>query len=443
MSNLLKEAIADAKAVRETAMQNAKILLEEAFAPKLQSMLAAKLQQEMVDDEEDVVQEFENVDSDGTTATGFMGRDGDVMNEGESGYKADDHTNDQQGASNERSAGPSDQDTDSTPNVDTASEGPNAGGKLTPSKTDHSDVSPGNQRKASDQDTDQTPNVNTSSQVHVNESDDEDGDDVECDDKDEDDDKELNEIIDELNSELAPEEDELGAELPGEDDMGDEIEGMDDMGGEEPLDAVPVEEPVDGEESAVGAVDGVTGDEEGLEGEDEESIDIDEILREMDLNEEDCDGYEGREVGTNPDDAEYKKMQETISGLQKENTEYKKAYKVVKEQLNELNILNAKLLYTNKVFKHYGLNDNQKMKVVEAFDRSKNVREVKLTYANLCESFKIVNGNRKKSSITEGVASKAVKSTKPSAKTQQKQKQILSEGSEYAARFQKLAGIKR
>ena len=50
-SKLLKEAIADAKAVRETALANAKIALEEAFTPKLQSMLSKKLQEELEGDE--------------------------------------------------------------------------------------------------------------------------------------------------------------------------------------------------------------------------------------------------------------------------------------------------------------------------------------------------------------------------------------------------------
>ena len=57
-SNLLKEAIADAKAVRETAIANAKIALEEAFTPRLQSILSQKLQQEM---EEEVTEEVEDV----------------------------------------------------------------------------------------------------------------------------------------------------------------------------------------------------------------------------------------------------------------------------------------------------------------------------------------------------------------------------------------------
>ena len=52
MDDLLKEAIADAKAVRETALENAKMALEEAFTPRLQSMLSQKIQTEMEDDDE-------------------------------------------------------------------------------------------------------------------------------------------------------------------------------------------------------------------------------------------------------------------------------------------------------------------------------------------------------------------------------------------------------
>ena len=51
-SDLLKEAIADAKAVKETALANAKIALQEAFAPQIQSMLSAKLSEELEDEEE-------------------------------------------------------------------------------------------------------------------------------------------------------------------------------------------------------------------------------------------------------------------------------------------------------------------------------------------------------------------------------------------------------
>ena len=64
MSDLLKEAIADAKAVRETALQNAKMALEEAFTPHLKSMLSAKLaEDDMEDEDEDAVVDID-IDAD-------------------------------------------------------------------------------------------------------------------------------------------------------------------------------------------------------------------------------------------------------------------------------------------------------------------------------------------------------------------------------------------
>ena len=57
MDDLLKEAIADAKAVRETALENAKMALEEAFTPRLQSMLSQKIQQEIEDEDDKDMEE--------------------------------------------------------------------------------------------------------------------------------------------------------------------------------------------------------------------------------------------------------------------------------------------------------------------------------------------------------------------------------------------------
>ena len=68
-SKLLKEAIADAKAVRETAIANAKIALEEAFTPRLQSILSQKLQAEMEGDEEDT-EDAVNEDNDTSSEIG-------------------------------------------------------------------------------------------------------------------------------------------------------------------------------------------------------------------------------------------------------------------------------------------------------------------------------------------------------------------------------------
>ena len=101
--------------------------------------------------------------------------------------------------------------------------------------------------------------------------------------------------------------------------------------------------------------------------------------------------------------------------------------------MNEVNLLNAKLLFTNKLFRSYGLSNDQKMKVVETFDRAHNLREVKLVYSTLAESF----GSKPKTEIKEskGSASKAVASTKS------EKQEVIAEGHEMRDRFKKLAGI--
>jgi hypothetical protein len=131
--------------------------------------------------------------------------------------------------------------------------------------------------------------------------------------------------------------------------------------------------------------------------------------------------------------------------LKRQLNEAEEVIRYVKGQLNEVNLLNAKLLYTNKLFKEYNMNNEQKMRIVEMFDLSKNVREVKLTYANIAESLNFSGGDMKKKakansnvqSITEGLASGAVGSTKPS-------KELISEGktNQMVSKFQRLAGIK-
>ena len=78
-------------------------------------------------------------------------------------------------------------------------------------------------------------------------------------------------------------------------------------------------------------------------------------------------------------------------------------------KLNEVNLLNAKLLYTNKLFKQHVLTEDQKLKVVESFDLTKNVREAKLVYATLGESFRS-SDTPVKTEVTE--AAKSTKSTK-------------------------------
>jgi hypothetical protein len=146
----------------------------------------------------------------------------------------------------------------------------------------------------------------------------------------------------------------------------------------------------------------------------EEDLDLDEVLRAL----------------TEEEDAE--ENDEKVEELQAELKETREVVQFMRDKLNEVNLLNAKLLFSNKLFRAFGLNNNQKLKVVETFDRTKNLREVKLVYATLAESFK-----RPTSKIVEskGSSSKPVRSTKPA------KQEVLSEGAELKARFKKLANI--
>ena len=113
--------------------------------------------------------------------------------------------------------------------------------------------------------------------------------------------------------------------------------------------------------------------------------------------------------------------------------------KSLKGTINEVNLLNAKLLYTNKLFRSYELTNEQKMKVVETLDRTGNVREVKLVFSTLAESFKFTGTTRKTkqtAKLTESFASKPVASTAPS-------KEVITESTNTMAdRFKQLANIK-
>jgi hypothetical protein len=139
--------------------------------------------------------------------------------------------------------------------------------------------------------------------------------------------------------------------------------------------------------------------------------------------------------------------------LKEELSKHRQAIKILREKINETNLINSKLLYTNRLFKKFGLNDRQKMKVIESFDRASNTREAKLIYTTLAENFnkqagsaEQVNESRKsdkKEKLVEALESglgseKTGGSTTPS----EEQKQILNENNELKSRFQKLADLK-
>jgi hypothetical protein len=355
----LKEAIADAKAVRETAIANAKIALEEAFTPRLQSILSKKLTAEMEGEEEEVeVNEDNDVSSD-------LGK-GDNKQPAD---KANSAQTDLSGIS--KQSGEAGSEVDDYDKVKDLTESED--------EFDAEEEIPAEEPVAAEGE--EAPEFS--------------GDEDELD---------LESIIRELEAQIAGEEgeEEVPAEAPA-------LEGEHEFDAEE---EIPAEEPaMEAEEPA----------------HDEEEIDLDEILREM--------GYgEDEEEVTEAEEANHDEEKEK---LQSELAEAISTIKSLKGTINEVNLLNAKLLYANKLFRSYNLTNEQKVKVVENLDRTSNVREVKLVYATLAESMKFTGTERKvaaKKTMTEGFASKPQATTAP-------KKEIISESNELANRFKQLAGI--
>ena len=339
MGDILKEAIADAKAVRETALENAKMALEEAFTPQIKSMLSAKLKEEEDDKEEGRHEEGEHEDE---------AEEG----EHEEGMREDD---------------------------DEAEEGEHEEGMR---EEDDEDEAEEGMREEDDDEAEEGRH--------------EEDDDME-------EDLDLEAVIKELEAELSE----------GEDDDEDAEEGR----GMEESDEIEEGEEIE-EEYEI--------DEAALE-EDEELEEVDKSsgIGKGDNKEDDTDKSSGIGGGDNK-----------LSEVQAELKEYKEAVSFLKDKLHEVNILNAKLLFTNKLFKQYSLDSNQKLKVVETFDRAQTTREIKLVYSTLAEQFSDNGSIVTKKSISES-ASSAVSSTKPSKES----RKVISEETQVADRFRKLAGL--
>jgi hypothetical protein len=373
-SKLLKEAIADAKAVRETAIANAKIALEEAFTPRLQSILSRKIQAE-AEDMEDEIEVNEEYGADDVSAT-----DSSEIGAGEG-------------------------------STESGTDGANPTGIATDAHTELGDTDTETAEPGKEDDHTEVVDTLTEEEEETN------FDSMEAPVEEDEDELDLEAIIRELEGEV--EDDEMSME--GEEEM------------EAPEMEVPAEEPaMEGEEEMeVPAMDAEVSEEE-MEFDDE--IDLDEILREMGYGEEE------EEVATTEGEEEMEAP--AMDAVAEKEAELEEAYSTIKslrKTINEVNLLNAKLLYTNKLFRGYNLTNEQKIKVVENLDRTSNVREVKLVYATLAESMKFTGTEKKvsaaKKNITEGLASKVVASTAP-------KKEIISESvNTMADRFKKLAGI--
>lgn len=410
-SKLLKEAIADAKAVKETALANAKIALEEAFTPRLQSILSQKMRAEAEDMEDDAKKVDEELSSDG------------IGSKVDAGYAETPGANPTLTAQTDLSVGVK-----------------KSGGKPEQAGTDY--------KKVADISEEENPFAQQDDAMA--------GDDKDAE-------------IAELKARLAELEGENGeeteenpfAKAEGEDDMADDSMDMDSEMGDDSMDMGSDDEESEDDmdlEAIIRELEAQLGDDESekeeesmyeAEDEDEEKeakneaeeddkekeakneaeeddkdvVDLEEILREMEADMKD----------------DKEKVDEAEEAEEKEK-ELNEAYKVIKSlqrTINEVNLLNAKLLFANKLFRAHNMTNEQKVKVIETLDRTNSVREVKLVYSTLAENFKYSSSNKStKKSISEGIASKVTKSTKPAVS-----KQVIAENTQISDRFQKLAGI--
>ena len=124
---------------------------------------------------------------------------------------------------------------------------------------------------------------------------------------------------------------------------------------------------------------------------------------------------------------------EEMEEMQAELNEAYKTIKTIQTELQEVNLFNAKLLYTNKIFKAKTLTESQKVKVLAAFDKAASVKEAKLVFETLSEGMKETKKTVNESML-RGSASKAagVAVKKP-----------ILEVNDQFARWQTLAGIKK
>ena len=439
MDDLLKDAIADAKAVRETALANAKMALEEAFTPRIQSMLSQKIQSEMEGEEEAPEEapvegeEPEAEEEPEIAAEPEIGEEpivaqdevpGDEFSEPEAEFPAEEEPIVAQDEV------PGDEFSDEEPAVEEEGVIEINGVKYAPvvSEDDEAEnpfAEHGEEEEATEEELDLEAILRELEE--------------EADDAEVTEDYEEAGVGDGLSSDEAETADE--AEL-AENDVSSDIGDADNKVADAAADSSDVgqgsEEPAAADAPAAGhensedeevddlvEVNGVTyskvQEEEGDESEDD--IDLEEILKalsEGDDEEEDAAA-----------------QAEAVSKLQSDLKEHRNVVKYLRGKLNEVNLLNAKLLFTNKLFRAHGLTNEQKLKVVETFDRAKNLREVKLVFSTLAESF----GSRTASTSkpikeSKGSASKAVASTKPKSTPK-----VIEEGFDMKARFQKLANI--
>jgi hypothetical protein len=399
-NELLRGAIADADAVRDMAIANAKLALEETFTPQIKSMLAKRLRAEAMEATEGAEKAKEEPFQDADAVGGNTPVDTSGIGTGDNKEPSD--------AAND------------------ASDIDQGGEAETDSSTDWYD-----DWSESDFDLDEVIKELENDVKALSEAEEEE---EELDEATHEGDEEKEEMEDGYKKEMYGKEEKTADDMMAAKTHSD---AMQKKGDDKP--SAPAVNPMGKMEMAADVNKFVTdpsipkhegdmemGMEKGHEaGEGEEELDLEAILREL-------------EAQDTKDTEEKHQMASRMGSLQKELAEYRKVVEFLRGRLNEVNLLNAKLLYTNKIFRKEGLTNEQKVGILESFDRAINVREVKMVYATLAEAMTVTAKTAKgrissTKVVTEGLASKSTKSTAP-------KKEILEENT-VAKRLQQLAGI--
>jgi hypothetical protein len=435
MDDLLKDAIADAKAVRETALANAKIALEEAFTPRIQSMLSNKIQNELEGDEEAAEEapvegeEPEAEEEPEIAAEPEVGEEplvaqdevpGDEFSEPEAEVPAEE----------EPLVAQDEVPGDEFSEPEAEEEFPAEEGVIEINGVKYAPVVSEEDEEEVEVPGDEPIEDELDLEAILRELEDE----ADKEGADVTEDYEEGEVGDGLSSDEAEPADE--ADL-AENDVSSDIGDGDNKVADAAADSSDVgqgsEEPAAADAPAAGHENSEDEEVDDLvevngvfyskvqEEEVEEDIDLEEILRAL----------------SEQDDEDEEAAADKVDSLTSELSEHRKVVKYLRSKLNEVNLLNAKLLFTNKLFRAYGLTNEQKLKVVETFDRAKNLREVKLVFSTLAESFGSKTASTPKPiKESKGSASKAVASTKPKSAPK-----VIEEGFDMKQRFQKLANI--
>jgi hypothetical protein len=134
------------------------------------------------------------------------------------------------------------------------------------------------------------------------------------------------------------------------------------------------------------------------------------------------------------------KLVEANKAMGAQLEQYKEACQYLKRNLQEVNLFNSKLLYTNKLIQSANLNNQQRLGVIEQFDRAANLREVELVYKSLSESLKIagVLGESKKSQTSKTPKSSRL-TTRGGVLAESVDKGNSAES--YTERMQRLSGL--